>query len=81
MIIYDFYFTSIILIQLLQILIITYNSLRPIAIGKAKGNQGKQGKQGKKGKHYPEPRTQNSQLKAQNSRLIAHSSQLIAHSS
>lgn len=74
MIIYDFYFTSIILIQLLQILIITYNSLRPIAIGKAKGKQGKQGKQRKKGKHYPEPRTQNSQLKAQNSRLIAHSS-------
>jgi len=81
MIIYDFYFTSIILIQLLQILIITYNSLRPIAIGKAKGKQGKQGKQRKKGKHYPEPRTQNPEPRTQNSQLKAQNSRLIAHSS
>jgi len=81
MIIYDFYFTSIILIQLLQILIITYNSLRPIAIGKAKGKQGKQGKQRKKGKHYPEPRTQNPELTAHSSQLTAQNSRLIAHSS
>ena len=74
MIIYDFYFTSIILIQLLQILIITYNSLRPIAIGKAKGKQGKQGKQRKKGKHYPEPRTQNPELRTHSSKLRTHDS-------